>query len=104
MGNIKFDDNKLMDHVKELQEKYGFTTTEEYKAIVKEHPEMAHVIIGEAGLAVIDSMVGKSFEELTEEDMKDLQGAGEDVNPETTIPCGAGLSFSVMVVLSVKHC
>ena len=51
-----------------------------------------------------ENLTGKSFDELSTEEMQSLQGAGEDVNPETTIPCGAGLSFSVMVVLSVKHC
>ena len=47
---------------------------------------------------------GKSFEEVTVEEMEKSQGAGGDISPETTIPCGAGLSFSITLTLSIKHC
>ncbi|WP_251392030.1 mersacidin family lantibiotic [Mediterraneibacter agrestimuris] len=103
MAEIKIDNEKLMAGVKKIQDKYGFVTQEEYAKFAKENPEKTHVVIGEAGLALIDAMVGKPFEELTVDDMSELQGAGADVDPETTVICFLA-SASVGGVLSALKC
>ncbi|MGE7692370.1 mersacidin family lantibiotic [Lysinibacillus sp. NPDC097214] len=45
---------------------------------------------------------GKSFGELTEEELADIQGAS-DVNPETTPLCFAGATI-IATVVSVNFC
>jgi len=57
-------------------------------------------------------VTGKSFEDLTEEEMQQSQGAGDiegDTTPLTVVttssfPCSAGLGAGATAILSIKHC
>lgn len=59
-----------------------------------------------------DQVAGESFDELTQEEMEQSQGAGDvggEVTPLATVttssfPCSAGVSASATIVFSISKC
>ncbi|MFE6139960.1 mersacidin family lantibiotic [Bacillus cereus] len=54
-------------------------------------------------LGKVDHPSGKPLNELTLEELSEVQGAG-DVSPETTPTCTAALTFGLTLGLSAKFC
>jgi mersacidin/lichenicidin family type 2 lantibiotic len=57
--------------------------------------------IREAAAKVQPHPSGKAFNELTVEELAEIQGAA-DVAPETTLPCAA--AFATGMMFSIKYC
>lgn len=51
----------------------------------------------------LDNVLGNSFEELGEEDMQQIQGAG-DVGAETVVPVIVTVATAASIVYSAKKC
>jgi len=100
---VSLNKEKFLQESEILKEKYNLHTQEDFEKFVKESPELLEAAIAEAGCAVKESMVGKSFDELTLEDMEQLQAAGGDVSPETTFICFLG-SLGVGGAISILKC
>lgn len=102
----RFDNELFTELAKQIKEelKLDIHTQEELDQFAESQPKQYQLLLKKVKIALDDSVVGGTFEELDMKQMEILQGAG-DVNAETSPFCIAvGVTAGISLINSLKHC
>lgn len=96
---VQFNKGQFVELAKQIKEEVNLDihTQEEMEKFANENPKQYKELLEKVKVALDDSVVGGTFEELNLEQMEALQGAG-DVNAETSPGCiTAGIAVGIWI-------